>query len=107
MKFLNIFSTFNLFLAPFNNKYYYSLKIFKGFNAKKFNENYNNYIIYDDVFDIFDNIKPLNSYLELIICNTDEDCYKNYKCCNNTNISISHNFCCIDNNLIIPYKYFS
>jgi len=91
MKLPNIFSIFNLFIAYNKNNY-----IFTRTYSSRIEEYEKNYVIYDDVFDIYDNIKPLNIQSDLILCDNDEDCKNPYKCCNDTNIYNKHKLCCIN-----------
>jgi hypothetical protein len=109
MKFPNIFSIFNLFVT-YNKKLYYSTKIHRSYVIEYDKPSY---VIYDDVYDIYDNIKPLNTQSDLMLCSNDEDCNNPYKCCNHKNISNAPKFCCIKSQLMLceddrdcqpPYK---
>jgi hypothetical protein len=59
--------------------------------------NLNSIIHYDEVFDIFENVRTYSIQSQLIMCNKDADCPAPYKCCNNPIISNFTDFCCIDN----------
>ena len=56
-----------------------------------------NSIHYDQVFDIFENVRTYTIESNLIMCNKDSDCPAPYVCCNNPIISNFTDFCCIDN----------
>ena len=66
---------------------------------------YSSSIYYDEIFDIFENVRSYTIESNIMPCTEDEDCPAPYKCCNNPLISNFTNFCCIDNRNKLKVDY--